>query len=317
MFYSNKNVLVTGGTGFVGTHFVLELLKQGASVRIPVHRRVPIVKDPRIVTMRADLTCPEDCLSIVAGIDYVFHAAGSVGAASVDSISQMDSIIHNLLLTGNILRAAWRSGVQRVLLFSSSTVYPVAQYPVREEEGWSGPLHPSYFGYGWMRRYLEKLGKFVADQSRVQIAIVRPTAVYGRNDNFNPASSQVIPALIRRAIEGESPFVVWGTGEEVRDFIHVTDLARGCLLMLEKYAVCDPVNLGSAMGITIRELVFLILKAASHENVNVVFNASKPVTIPFRMVDMEKAKKILGFNPCISLSDGIADTLQWYRTQRR
>jgi GDP-L-fucose synthase len=315
-FYKGKLVLVTGGTGFIGRHIVEELLNNGAKVRVPIHKRPLSQIGSHIETINANLACEPDCEKVVEGVDYLFHAAGSVGAASVDIIHQMDSIIHNLLLTGNILRAAWRSGVQRVLLFSSSTVYPVVQYPVKEEEGWCDPLHPSYFGYGWMRRYLERLGEFVADKSKVQVAIVRPTSVYGRNDNFDPASSHVIPALIRRAVDAESPFVVWGTGEEVRDFINVVDLARGCLLILEKYAVCDPINLGSAREVTIRELVSIILKAVGHENVKVIFDASKPMTIPFRSVDTEKAKKILGFETRISLETGITDTVQWYKTQR-
>jgi GDP-L-fucose synthase len=167
-----------------------------------------------------------------------------------------------------------------------------------------------------MRRYLEKLGEFVAEKSGMQIALVRPTAVYGRHDNFDPAASHVIPALIRRAIEREDPYVVWGTGNEVRDFLHVTDLARGCLLMLEKQASCDPVNLGSAQDITIRELVYLILSAADHNMAKVVFDATKPITIPYRKVDMTKAKEILNFSHLVSLKDGITDTLNWYKTKR-
>ena len=290
-FYEGKVVCVTGGTGFIGRHIVDELLAQGAYVRIPVHRRPLPVIDDRIQGIDADLFNEKDCRKTTEGVDYLFHAAGSIGAASVSALMQMDSITQNLVLTANILKAAWVSNVKRVLLFSSSTIYPVADHPVKEEEGWSGPVHPSYLGYGWMRRYLEKLGEFVAEKSGMQIALVRPTAVYGRHDNFDPAASHVIPALIRRAVEREYPYVVWGTGNEVRDFLHVTDLARGCLLMLEKYASCDPVNLGSARDITIRELVYLILSAAEHENAKVIFDATKPVTIPFRMVDTTKAKK--------------------------
>jgi len=177
---------------------------------------------------------------------------------------------------------------------------------------WSGPTHPSYFGYGWMRRYLERLGEFVASKSKMKIALVRPTAVYGRWDNFDPVISHVIPALIRRAVEKENPYEVWGSGEEVRDFLHITDLARGCLLMLEKYATCDPVNLGYGKAVTTREVVRIILEAAGYETATVVFNTSKPTTIPFRMVDISKAKKILGFEPEVSLKNGLKDTVEWY-----
>lgn len=312
MFYKDKNVLVTGGTGFVGTHIVDELLKKDAKVRIPVHDRPLMIKNERIETLHADLTRQEDCLTAVRGIDYVFHAAGAVAAAGVTTGNPMSAITTNLILTAQILQAAWTANVKRVLIFSSSTGYPIADYPIKEEEMWAGPTHPTYFGYGWMRRYLERLGEFAASKSGMGIALVRPTAVYGRFDNFDPATSHVIPALIRRAVEKENPFVVWGTGEEVRDFLHITDLARGCLLMLEKCADCTPVNLGYGKIVTIKEVVQMVLKAADHENAEIVFDSTKPTTIPFRMVDTSKAKKILGFEPTVPLEEGLRDTVQWY-----
>jgi GDP-L-fucose synthase len=168
-----------------------------------------------------------------------------------------------------------------------------------------------------MRRYLERLGEFVASKSNMKIALVRPTAVYGRWDNFDPATSHVIPALIRRAVEKEDPYEVWGSGAEIRDFLHITDLAHGCLLMLEKYATCDPVNIGYGKAVTIREIVRIILEAAGHETATVVFNTSKPTAIPLRMVDTSKAKDILGFEPKISLENGLKDTVEWYMQTRR
>ena len=311
-FYQGKVVLVTGGTGFVGSHIVHELLKRGAKVRVPIHKRPLIIKDERIETVRADLTRQEDCLIVVKGVDYVFHAAGAVAAAAVTAGDAMSAITTNLILTAQMLQAAWSENVDRFLLFSSSTAYPAADYPIKEQEMWGGPTHPSYFGYGWMRRYLERLGEFVASKSNVKIALVRPTAPYGRWDNFDPVTSHVIPALIRKAVEKQDPYEVWGSGEEVRDFLHITDLARGCLLMLEKYATCDPVNIGYGRAVTIKEIVRIILEAAGHETARVVFNTSKPTAIPLRMVDTSKAKKILGFEPEVSLEEGLKDTVKWY-----
>ena len=312
MFYQGKVALVTGGTGFVGTHIVQELLKQGAKIRVTVHRRPLITEDQNIETVHADLTRQEDCSTAVKGVDYVFHAAGAVAAAAVTAGNPMAAITANLILTSQMLQAAWTGKVERFLLFSSSTGYPATDYPVKEEEMWTGPTHSSYFGYGWMRRYLERLGEFVASKSNMKIALVRPTAVYGRWDNFDPATSHVIPALIRRAVEKEDPYEVWGSGAEIRDFLHITDLAHGCLLMLEKYATCDPVNLGYGKAVTIREIVRIILEAAGHETATVVFNTSKPTAIPLRMVDTSKAKDILGFEPKISLENGLKDTVEWY-----
>lgn len=312
MFYQGKRVLVTGGTGFVGTHIVAELLKQDAKIRVPIHKRPFIIQDKRIETVSADLTIQEDCLRVLEGIDYVFHAAGAVAASGVTISNSMQAITTNLVLTAQMLQAAWSKGTERFLLFSSSTGYPVTDCPIKEEEMWSGPTHPVYFGYGWMRRYLERLGEFVASKSKVKVALVRPTAIYGSWDNFEPATSHVIPALIRKAVEKQDPYVVWGSGEEVRDFLHVTDLARGCLLMLEKYATCDPVNIGYGRGVTIREIVKLILKFTNHDNAKVEFDCTKPTTIPFRLVDTSKAREVLGFTPQLSFEEGLKDTVEWY-----
>lgn len=315
MFFCEKRVLVTGGSGFVGTHFVQALLEQGARIRVPIHQRPMIVKDARIELVQADLTRLEDCRAACEGMQYVIHAAGAVAAAGVTATNPMAAMTTNLVLTAQTLQAAWDTGVERYLVFGSSTGYPVTTHPVKEEEMWSGPTHPSYFGYGWMRRYLERISEFAASKSKLGIALVRPTAVYGRYDNFDPVTSHVIPALIRRAVAREDPFEVWGTGNEVRDFLHVTDLVRGCLLMLEKHAVCDPVNIGYGRTVTIKDVVGAILKAAGHGKAQIVFNSSKPTAIPVRMVDTGKAKRLLGFEPLTSLEEGLADTVRWYREQ--
>lgn len=316
MFYQGKRVLVTGGTGFVGIHIVQELLKQGARVRVPIHDRPLVIKDDRIETIHADLTKQEDCLAAVEGIDYIFHAAGAVAAAAVTESYKMAVITSNLTLTAQMLQTAWLRNIDRFLLFSSSTTYPVANYPIREEQMWNGPTHPSYFGYGWMRRYLERMGEFVALESKVKIALVRPTAPYGRWDNFDLVTGHVVPALVRRAVEREDPYVVWGSGEEIRDFLHVSDLARGCLLILEKYPTCDPVNIAYGKGVTIKEIVQIILKAAGHNKARVEFDSSKPSTIPFRMVDTSKAKRLLGFEPEVTIEEGLTDTVKWYAGTR-
>jgi GDP-L-fucose synthase len=310
MFYQDKLVVVTGGTGFVGTHIVEELLKNGARIRIPIHKRQLFFKDSRIETIPADLTRLEDCQSVCKGSDYVFHAAGAVASAAISN--PMSAITQNLILTSLMLQAAWTQDVKRMLLFGSSTAYPVTDHPVKEEEMWTGPTHPSYFGYGWMRRYLERMGEFVASKSKTKIALLRPTAVYGRRDNFDLSTCHVIPALIRKAVEKSDPYEVWGSGQEIRDFLHVSDLARACLLLLEKDPECDPVNIGYGQAVTIKEIVSIILKAAGHNDARVKFDASKPTTIPFRMVDTEKARRILDFQPSLTLEEGLKDTVEWY-----
>jgi GDP-L-fucose synthase len=315
-FYKGKKVLVAGGAGFVGTHFVEALLAAGADVRITTHERKVIVDDPRVEKVQADLGNPTDCARACSGVQYVFNAAGAVAAAGVTSGNPMSAIRTNLVVNACLLEGAWAAGVERFQIFSSSTGYPAADHPIKEEEFWQGETFAGYFGYGWMRRYLERLAEFTAQKSKMKIAIVRPTAVYGRHDNFDSVTSHVVPALIRKAVERMAPYEVWGTGEEVRDFLHAKDLVRGCLLMLEKKADCDPVNIGYGKVVTVKEIVKSILVAADYADAEVIFNSSKPSAIPYRAVDCSKAKALLGFEPTISLAEGLGDTVRWYKEHR-
>lgn len=313
MFYENKKVLVTGGTGFVGTNIVEALLKAKAQVVVPIHKRQASLKSKDIAFIEADLMKQKDCLKVCHGVDYVFHAAGEVSAAAATVNNPMPPIVANLILTSQILQAAWSTGIKRILIFSSSTGYPLAEHPLKENEMWASDPPPVYFGYGWMRRYFEKLATFVHSRSNTKIALVRPTAVYGKYDDFNPKTSHVIPSLIRRALARESPFTVWGTGKEVRDFLHISDLAQGCLLALEKYAVCDPVNIGYGRSVTVKEIVTIILDAVGYGEARIEFDTSKPTTVPFRAFNIEKAKRKLGFLPKVSIIDGLTDTVKWYK----
>jgi GDP-L-fucose synthase len=311
MFYKDKACVVTGASGFVGTHMTKALLEAGARVRAIVRERPMIVKDPRLDLVEADLADQQACRRALEGGEIAFHCAGAVSAAGVTATNPMSAITANLTLTANVLEAGWAVGVDRVQIFGSSTGYPVSDHPIREDEMWSGPTHPSYFGYGWMRRYLERMGEFVHQKGGTRVVLVRPTATYGRHDNFDPLASHVVPALIRKAVAKMTPFEVWGTGDEIRDFLHIEDLVRGCLLAAEKLPTCDPVNIGYGQVITVREIVELILKAAGHD-AEIVFDATKPTTIPVRMVDCDKAKRLLGFEPKVLLRDGLSDTVRWY-----
>lgn len=312
-FYRGKRVLVLGGGGFVGTHFTQMALDAGAEVTITRHTRPPMVNDPRVKIVDADLTDREQCRAAMAGQEIVFHCAGAVSAAGVTASNPMEPITDNLALTAMVLEGAWKTGVERIQVFGSSTAYPATDHPVTEEEMWSAPPHPVYFGYGWMRRYMERMAEFVHDRSDTKVVLVRPTAVYGRHDDFHPVTSHVIPALIRKAVERMAPYEVWGTGDEVRDFLHVQDLAHGCFLATEKFATCEPINIGYGSTITVREVVTTILEAAGYDGAELVFNSDRPTTIPRRMVNIDKARDILGFSPTVSLRDGLFDTVQWYK----
>ena len=225
----------------------------------------------------------------------------------------MESITANLILTSLVIEAAWKKKVDYFLLFGSSTSYPPAEYPIKENEMWRSQPYEGYIGYGWMRRYLEKLAEYVYSRSEMKIAIARPSAVYGCFDNFELNTCHVLPALIRKAVQKENPYLVWGDGNDVRDFIHVTDFVKGCLLLLEKHAVCDPINIAYGTGYSIKEAVTIILKATNHINANVQFDKTKPSKLPIRLVNTTKSKKLLNFKPLITLEDGIIHTVKWFR----
>ncbi|MGV3523538.1 MAG: NAD-dependent epimerase/dehydratase family protein [Candidatus Sericytochromatia bacterium] len=311
MFFRDKRVLVTGGTGFVGSHFVDALLDAEAQVCVPLHTRPLHRQHPRLLGTPADLMRFDDCLRVTQNQQYVIHAAGPVAGAGLAANAALDLIRRNLTLLMQVLQACCQNGVERLLIFSSSTGYPAYEHPVQESEFWAEDLHPSYAGYGWMRRYGEKLAEFARDTSALQIAIVRPGAIYGPRDHFSGPAAHVLPELVRRAEARETPFEVWGTGEEVRDFLHVRDLVRGSLLALTQPG--DPVNIASGQELRIRELVTAVLKASGYDDAEVLFNPERPTRIPVRRISIEKASRELGFQPAIALEDGLRELVVWYR----
>jgi GDP-L-fucose synthase len=295
MFYKDKKVVVTGGSGFVGTNFLLELLERGADVTTHTHVRPMEIQDERIKVVKdIDLFKLDDCMKLLDGADYVIHCGGYITNPS-EVRTNVQVLLHNI---------------------NSSTGYPDRRHPVQEDEYWDEEPHESYFGYGWMRRYREKLMEFVSGFSDLKIALGRGTAMYGPYDNFNPKTCHVIPALIHRVLSGEDPFVVWGTPDVVRDFLYVRDVVDGGLLVLEKGESMKPYNIGAGTAITVGDIVDSILKATD-KNPKVVYDETKPTTIPFRMVSTDRIQNELGFEPKWSFEEGIKKTVDWYVNNRR
>ena len=315
-FFKNKNVVVTGGSGFIGSHFLNELVKRGANVKTHTFKSPLQIESNGIeVVENIDLTKLEDCIKLVEGAEYVIHCGGAVAHPSTVSPDVQISLAQ-LNLIGNVLEACAKTKVKRFLDLNSSTGYPDIRKPLTEEEFWKDEPYKSYYGYGWMRRYREKLMEHVAKFSGLEIALARCTAIFGPYDNFNLKTCHVVPALIKRHVSNqENPFIIWGSPDVVRDFLYVKDVVNGALLILEKGESMRPYNLGYGGGITIGEIVDTILKVTK-ETPQVEWDASKPTTIPFRAVSTERIQSELGFKPTYTFEEGIKETVEWYITNK-
>ena len=312
MFYEGKKVLVTGAGGLVGTQVAKLLLEQGAQVRGTYrNREVPSwVGD--LETMQCNFMDIEDVKKAVKGMDIVLVCSANTSGAGVMAHDPLQHITPNLIMNSTLMEESYRAGVERFFFVSSATTYPPADYPIKEEEVFDGEPYKTYFGVGWMKRYTEILGQFYHRNNLMKIAMVRPANIYGVQGDFSDETGHVLPALIRRALEKQDPYVVWGNPDVVRDFTHSKDMARACLDVVEKYAVCDPINIASGNLVTIGESVDLILKYANH-NVTPQYDETKPVTIQYRALDTTKAKDVIGYKPTIAFEDGIQETVDWIR----
>jgi GDP-L-fucose synthase len=310
-YFKDKKIVVTGGSGFIGSHFLLELVKRGAKVKTHTyHSPLQIESDNIEIIPNIDLTKLEDCIKLVEGADYVIHCGGKVAHPSTVP-TDVQIGLAQLNLIGNVLEACAKTGVKKFLDLNSSTGYPDIRRPLTEDEYWVDEPYKSYYGYGWMRRYREKLMEHVSKFSGLHIALARCTAIFGPYDNFNLKTCHVVPALIKRHLSGEDPFIVWGSPNVVRDFLYVKDVVNGALLILEKGESMRPYNLGYGGGITIGEIVDSILKVTG-KTPEVIWDETKPTTIPFRAVSTERIQTELGFKPAYTFEEGIKETIDWY-----
>ena len=210
--------------------------------------------------------------------------------------------------------ASQRCGVKKFIDLNSSTGYPLRNYPIKEDEFWDGEPYISYFGYGWMRRYREKVMEHCSHINDMEIYISRTTAVFGPYDNFDLETSHVIPALIKRCLGGENPFEVWGSPDVVRDFIYVKDVIKGMLLIMEEGEPMKPYNLGSGEKLTIGQVVDTIVDC-SDLNPEIVWDSSKPTTIPFKLANIDRIEK-LNFKTDYTFREAIKETIEWYLIQK-
>ena len=309
--YKGKRVVVTGGSGFVGTHYLEELLLRGANVVTHTHERPLQIQDDRIeVFENLDLENINDCMKLVDGADYVVHSAGKICHPSNVS-SDFQVALNQIAVITNVLEASYKSNVKGFVDVNSSTGYPDRRYPITEDEYWDDEPYIAYYGYGWMRRYREKVMEHCSHLTDMKIGIARGTAMFGPYDNFDLKTCHVVPALIKRVLSDENPFIAWGSPYVVRDFLYVKDVVNGALLVLEKGESMRPYNLGYGSTITIGDILNTILEVTG-KTPKVEWDDSKPTTIPFRKVSTDRISKELGFQPKYSFTEGIEETVKWY-----
>ena len=313
-FYANKRILVAGGTGFVGTHLTATLTKLGAQVRSTFHTKAPRQRFDSVEYVQADLLSAEDCKRVTSKMDFIFMAAANSSGAAVMEMTPLVHLTPNLIMNAQMLAASYENRVQRFCFISSNTVYPLTDFAVKESDV-NFEYFEKYFIVGWMKRFSEVMCEMYSNniKSPMETVTVRPGNLYGPFDKFNNAESKVIAALIRRAIEKEDPFTVWGDGLDVKDFLYISDFIEGMLLAFEKASNFDPINVASGTPVTIREVIKVILDVAGNSSVPVVYDVSKPTMIPKRMIDIDKIKVLTNWQPKTDLVTGITETVRWYR----
>ncbi len=316
-FWRGRDVLVTGGAGFIGSHLAESLDRKGARVRVldnfesgSQSNLAGFQSDFR----RGDLLDRDTCEESCDGIDVVFNLAAKVAGVGYNVGHQADMFYRNSVLNLNMLEAARRKDVDRYVVVSSACVYErEAPVPTVEEDGFTGDPEPTNLGYGWAKRLAEVQARVYADQYGMKISIVRPYNTYGPRDHFDDANGHVIPTLIRKVWTADKEVNVWGNGQQRRSFVYVDDLVRGLLLSPELHPVPDPVNIGSDEEASSGEVVKTLIRI-SGKQLQLRFDESKPSGQNRRLPDLSKARKLLGYSPKVSLEEGLANTVRWYES---
>lgn len=309
MNLQDKKIVVTGGSGFLGARIVHFLKEKG-------------VKDvivPRSST--CDLRVAENCSAITKGADIVFHAAGNVGGIGYNREHPGSVFYDNIMMDTLMMDESRKNNVKKFIAIGTVCSYPkFIDVPFSEEQLWDGYPEETNASYGLSKKMLIVQADAYRQQYNFKSIVLLQTNLYGPGDNFDPNSSHVIPALIKKIhdakISKQDEVEIWGDGSPTRDFLFVDDAASAAILAAEKYEKSDPINIGSGKEITIKELAELIIKLMN-ANLTIRWNTQKPNGQPRRCLNIEKAKREIGFVPLISIEEGLRKTIDWYESITR
>jgi GDP-L-fucose synthase len=307
-FWDNKKILVTGGAGFLGSFVVEKLLKER-------NVKSDNIKIPRSENL--DLRVWENCLEAVKDIDVVIHLAAKVGGIGYNMKYPATIFFDNALIGIQLMEAARHEGVDKFVMIGTICAYPkFTPLPFKEENLWNGYPEETNAPYGLAKKILLIQAQANRKQYGFNAIYLLLANLYGPRDNFDPESSHVIPALIKKMFdakfEDKKKVVVWGTGKATREFLYVKDAAEGIILAAEKYNKPDPINLGSGVEITIKDLAELVAKLVGFKG-EIIWDESKPDGQPRRRLDINKARKEFGFEAKTDLRDGLKETISWYK----
>jgi GDP-L-fucose synthase len=309
-FWDGKRVLVTGGSGFLGSCLVAKLrTRSPAEIFVPRREKYDLVHGENVGRLYDD-----------ARPDIVIHLAAQVGGIAANRNNPGKFFYNNLMMGAQLMECGRQRAVQKFVAIGTICSYPkFTPVPFKEEDLWNGYPEETNAPYGLAKKMLLVQAQAYRQQYGFNAIFLLPVNLYGPGDNFDLETSHAIPAIIRKCVDavnrGSQEVVLWGTGSATREFLHVDDAAEGILLAAEHYNGSEPVNLGAGMEISIKELATVIAKHAGFRG-RIVWDASKPDGQPRRSLNVMRAQEFFGFRARVPFEQGLLETIRWYQTQQ-